>query len=460
MRATTEPLEGNLVRLSVEIDEPEFDQALGDVVRTLARQVRVPGFRPGKVPRKVLEARMGGAGALRAEALRESLPDFYARAVIDTELDPITRPEFDITAGQDGGAVSFDAVVQVRPLVAIPGYEGLRVTLPGLGVTDEEVQRQIDRLRENDAELEVVERPAIDGDLVTIDLHGNDASGAEVVGVDDYLYEVGSGSVVPELDPELHGAKAGAIVAFDAPNPNDPEQSVAFRVLVKEVKVKRLPEPTDEWAAESSEFSTLAALRADIEDRVRRVKLMQNQMALRQNSLEALSALVPDDEIPEVLVDAEVNERLHDLQHRLEAQKLGLTEYFQATGTSPDDLLATVRTDAHGAVKADLALRALVEAEELPLTEDELSAEISTMADRMGTTAADLRRQLDTAGRTGAVRSELRKGKALEWLLDHVDLVDEEGNPMSREELKMDASEEGTPRDGGDEGVEQSEESE
>ena len=161
--------------------------------------------------------------------------------------------------------------------------------MPGLDVTEEEVERQVDRLRENDAELEVVDRPAIDGDLVTIDLHGNDASGAEVVGVDDYLYEVGSGSVVPELDAELHGAKAGAILAFDAANPNEPEATVAFRVLVKEVKVKKLPEATDEWAAESSEFATVAELRADIEDRIGRVKLMQSQMALRQKTLEALA---------------------------------------------------------------------------------------------------------------------------------------------------------------------------
>src|SRR5271154_273789 len=125
MRATTEPLEGNLVRLSVEIDEPEFDKALGDVVRSLATQIRVPGFRPGKVPRKVLEARMGGAGALRAEAIRESLPDFYAQAVIESEIDPIDRPEIDITSGEDGGAVSFNATVQVRPVVSIPGYVGL-----------------------------------------------------------------------------------------------------------------------------------------------------------------------------------------------------------------------------------------------------------------------------------------------------------------------------------------------
>jgi trigger factor len=442
MRATTEPLEGNLVRLSVEIDEPEFDKALVGVVKNLASQVRVPGFRPGKVPRKVLEARMGGAGALRAEALRESLPDFYAQAVVDAEIDPIASPEIDITSGEDGGAVSFDAVVQVRPLVAIPGYVGLQVTLPGIGVSDEDVDRQVDRLRENDAELEVVGRPAIDGDLVTIDLHGNDDSGAEVVGIDDYLYEVGSATVTRELDEELRGAKSGDIVAFTSPAPGDGDEVVSFRVLVKEVKVKRLPEPTDEWAAESSEFATVAELRADISERVARVKLMQSQIALREKTVEAVANLVTDDEVPEVLVDAEVNERLHDLQHRLEERKLGLAEYLQATGRTPDELLAGVRVDAQRAVKADLALRALAEAEELTVSDEELDAEIATMAERMETTTSELRRRLDTAGRTGAVRSELRKGKALQWLLDHVELFDEEGNPMSRDDLTADAAQE------------------
>ena len=442
MRATTEPLEGNLVRLRVEIDEPEFDKALVDVVKTLASQIRVPGFRPGKVPRKVLEARMGGAGALRAEALREALPDFYARAVIDSEIDPIASPDIDITSGEDGGAISFDAVVQVRPTVSIPGYDGLQVTLPGIVVKDEDVDRQIDRLRENDAELELVGRPSIDGDLVTIDLHGNDESGAEVVGVDDYLYEVGSGTVTVELDEQLRGAKAGDILAFTSPAPGDEDEVISFRVLVKDVKVKKLPEPTDEWADESSEFATLAELRADISDRVARVKLVQSQMALREKTVEAIAGLVDDDDVPEVLVDSEVNERLHDLQHRLEAQKLGLGEYLQATGRTPEDLLAAVRVDAQRAVKADLALRALAEAEELGLSDEELDTEIATMAERMETTPAELRRQLDTAGRTGAVRSELRKGKALQWLLDHVELFDEEGNPMSRDDLKTDAAKE------------------
>jgi trigger factor len=442
MRATTEPLEGNLVRLSVEIDEPEFDRALVGVVKTLASQVRVPGFRPGKVPRKVLEARMGGAGALRAEALRESLPDFYARAVVDSEIDPIASPEIDITAGEESGGVSFDAVVQVRPVVSIPGYDGLQVTLPGLRVSDEDIDGQVNRLRENDAELESVGRPATDGDLVSIDLHGSDGSGAEVVGIDDYLYEVGSGTITPELDVELRGAKTGDILAFTSPAPGNEDEIISFRVLVKDVKVKKLPEPTDEWAAESSEFATVAELRADISDRMARVKLVQSQMALREKTVEAVAGLVDDGDVPEVLVDSEVNERLHDLQHRLEAQKLGLGEYLQATGRTPDDLLAAVRVDAQRAVKADLALRALAEAEDLAVSDDELDTEIATMAQRMETSAAALRRQLDTAGRTVAVRSELRKGKALQWLLDHVELFDEEGNPMSRDDLKIDAAKE------------------
>jgi len=442
IRATAEPLEGNLVRLSVEIDEPEFDKALVGVVKNLASQIRVPGFRPGKVPRKVLEARMGGAGALRAEALRESLPDFYAQAVVDAELDPIASPEIDITSGEDGGAVSFDAVVQVRPLVSIPGYVGLQVTLPGIGVNDEDVDLQVDRLRENDAELEPVGRPAIDGDLVTVDLHGNDDSGDEVVGIDDYLYEVGSGTVTRELDEELRGTKSGDIVAFTSTAPGDGDEVVSFRVLVKEVKTKKLPEPTDEWAAESSEFATMEDLRADISERIARVKLMQSQIALREKTVEAVANLVSDDDVPEVLVDSEVNERLHDLQHRLEERKLGLAEYLQATGRTPDDLLAGVRVDAQRAVKADLALRALAEAEELAVSEEELDAEIGTMAERMEMTPSELRRRLDTAGRTGAVRSELRKGKALQWLLDHVELFDEEGNAMSRDDLKTDAAQE------------------
>lgn len=450
MRATAEPIEGNKVRLSVEVDEPDVDKVLDDMVRQLSRQARVPGFRPGKVPRRVLEARMGGASALRGEALREALPDFYAQAVVDTDVDPIAPPEIDITAGEESGPLAFDAVVEVRPTVAIPGYNGLRVTVPSPAVRDEEVDAQVDRLRETDAELVTVGRPARDGDNLTVDLHATGGDGGELVSRDDFLYELGSGRVVPELDQQLQGSKVGDILTFSAAIPDG--NVASFRVLVKEVQEKKLPALTDEWAAESSEFSTVDDLRADLRSRLGRVKVVQTQLALRDSALAALVELVDDEAVPDVLVDEEVRQRVHDLGHRLEEQRIGIEQLLAATGRTGDDLLAEIRVDAVTGVKADLALRALAEAESLEVTEQEFDDELAATAERLGTDQEELRAQLDRAGRTVAVRSEQRKAKAMTWLLDHVELVDEEGNPVSRDDLRVDQGEvEGEAPETGDE---------
>jgi trigger factor len=443
MRATTESLEDSKVRLSVEVDETEVDKALDQTVRKMAREARVPGFRPGKVPRRVLEARMGGSAALRGEALREALPDFYAQAVTDAELDTIAPPEIDITGGEESGPVSFDAVVQVRPTVTIPGYSALRAVLPGLVVTDEEVTAQIDRLRENDGELVVVGRPAINKDNVTINIHGKNPAGVEVAGADDYLYEVGSGRVVAELDVALRGAKAGDILEFGASMPGadgEPDQ-VRFSVLVKEIKEKRLPELTDAWVSESSEFKTAAELEADIRNRMARVKVVQAQFALRERGMTELVELVEDDVVPQVLVDDELRERLHDLGHRLEEQKISFDQFLAATGRGGDDLVAELRVEALRAVKADLALRALADAEGIEVSDEELETALVAMAERLGVEPKALRKQVDRSGRTGAVRSEQRKAKALDWLLDNIELVDEAGNPISRDDLLVDQGE-------------------
>jgi trigger factor len=441
MRASSETIEGNKVRLSVEVDEPEVDKVIDEAIRTLSRQAKVPGFRPGKVPRQVLEARMGGAGALRAEALREAIPDFYAQALAETEVDPIAAPEIDITAGEQDGALSFDAVVEVRPLVAIPGYAGLKVTVPSPSVTDEEVDGQIDRLRETEAELVQVKRSARNGDHVTIDLHGTLPDGREVVGADDLLYEIGSGRVVPELDEQLRGAKVGDVLAFDAEPPAGAagdDAKVAFRVLVKEVQEKKLPEVTDDWAAEASEFSTVSELRRDLGDRLARVKVVQAQLSFRRGSVAALAELVDDAEVPALLVDEETRARIHDLGHRLEEQGLTVPQLLAATGRTEEELLEEVRGDARQAVREDLSLRALAEAEGLDVTDDEVEAEIDAMAKRLGSSAAEVRGRLTRAGRIAAVRSEQRKSKALAWLLDHVEVVDEEGTPVDRDVLRVD----------------------
>jgi len=454
MRATAEPVEGNRVRLSVVVDESEVDQALDATVRRLATQVRVPGFRPGKVPRQVLEARIGGASALRQQALSDALPDLYARAVVDTELDPIAAPEIDIKSGEDGGPVTFDALVEIRPTVSVAGYAGLEVTLPSIEATDEEVAAQIDRLREQSGELRAVDRAGRDGDHVSIDLHGTRQRG-EDLHVEDYLYEIGSGEPVVGLDEQLRGAKPGDILQFAAPVPAEgSEEEAQIRVLVKDVKEKVLPEPSDEWAAEASEFDTLEGLRDDVRGRLRQLKVVQAQLAMRERTVDALVGLVAEDP-PEALVEEEVRERLHDLGHRLEARRLSVEQFLQASGREEADLIAEIRADAARAVRLDLALRALADAEDIEVTDQELDEAVGEMAQQAGTSPADLRRRLDRAGRLPAVRSDRRKAKALTWLFDHVDLVDEDGKPLSRDVLHVDVAAQGAgeAESGGGEGT-------
>ncbi|HUY63620.1 MAG TPA: trigger factor [Acidimicrobiales bacterium] len=438
MRATVAPVEGNRMRLSVEVDEAEVDEALDATMRRLAREVRVPGFRPGRVPRPVLEARLGGPEVLRQQAINDALPDLYARAVVDTELDPITAPEIDLTSGEDGGPVRFDAVVEVRPTVAIPGYGGLVVTVPGTAVADEDVDAQLERLREQSGELVTADRAAGDGDYVTIDLHG-ERPGAEDLHVEDYLYEVGSGADIAGLDDQLRGAKTGDIVQFSSKLPGA-DDDAQIRVLVKEVKQKVLPDVTDAWASEASEFDTVADLRNDLRVRMGRMRALQAQMALRESALEALVELVQD-EPPAALVESELRERLHDLGHRLEVRRISLEQFLAASGRDEATLLAEIREEAARAVRVDLALRALAEAEGIEASDDDLDLALADMAEQAGTSVEDLHHRLEHAGRLPAVRSDRRKAKALAWLLEHVELVDEDGNPVSRDDLQVDTGE-------------------
>ena len=440
MRATSETVENNKVKLSIIVDEADIETALTSVVKTLGHQVRIPGFRPGKVPRKVLEARMGGAGALRAEALRESLPDFYAEAVITTEIDPISQPEIEITDGEESGPVTFEAIVEVRPEISVAGYNGLTATIPALEVSDVDIDAQIDRMRDNDGELVAVERAILSGDYVTLDLTGTDEEGETVAQADDYLYQVGSGTILPELDDALPGARPGQdLTVTGTPEGGTP---VTFAVTIKDAKEKVLPEVTDEWAAEASEFATVAELRADLADRMGRVRVVQGQMALREASLSALIELIDDNEIPEVMVDAEVQERIHDLGHRLEAQKLSIEQFLQATGQTGDDLIGALRAEAFRAVKVDLGLRAVVLAEQIEVTDEQLAEEIGRMAEQYSQTPAAIRQQLDQAGRTIEVKHALAKSTAANWLVENITIVDEQGKAIDRSLLTANVADE------------------
>jgi trigger factor len=459
MKSTVEPLEGNKVKLSVEVDASEFETAVDAAFKKIAREVRLPGFRPGKAPRKVLEARLGPLAG-REQALHDSLPEYYSAAVIEHDVDVIAPPEIDITGGQESGDIAFDAVVEVRPSIEVPGYGGLSVTLERPAVDDEAIDAQIDRMRDLDSTLEVVDRPVQEGDTVTIDIAGTlDGEPQSGLTADDYSYTVGSGAITPEVDEQLIDAKAGATLSFAATHPDpDEERELQFELAVKEVKEKVMPDLTDEWASEASEFETVAELRASLADRMGRVRKAQAQMALREKVGEALAALVTD-EIPEPMIGQEMQERLQDLAMRLQAQGMQLEQYLAMTGADPETFSQELRDTALQAVKVDLALRAVAEAEGLECTDDDLADDLEGVAARVGEGIDVVRERLERAGQMSAVRSDIRKRKALEWLIERVEVLDPEGATIDRSELELPSDEDEDEESATDEVVDTEEES-
>ena len=433
METTVEALEGNKVRLRVSVPAGEFETAIDAAFRKLAREVRIPGFRPGKAPRRLLETHLGTEVA-REQAIRDSVPEYYLKAVEAEELDAIAPPEFEITAGQEDGDVEFDAVVEVRPEVQIEGYDSLQITIEDPSVLDPEIDAQIDMLRERFADLEESTSPLAKGDYAQLNIKGY-VHDEEVPGLtaSDFLYEVGSDLVVPKLDEELEGKRPGDMLQFNDELParwgERAGQEVAFQVLVKETKKKVLPEADDEWAREASEFDSLVDLRADIRKRMESVRLIQANLAVRDKVLQAVGAKVAID-IPEPLIQQEMERRLHNLLHRLEEQGASVEQYLMATGVTQDQLIADVRLESTKAVKADLGLRAVVAAEQIIAGDDEVDAEIIRLAERSGRKPAQLRKEIERGQGLQAVRSELSRGKALQFLVDHATVVDEEGKPL------------------------------
>ena len=440
MHATTTTLENNHVKLVIEVDEPEMAEAIDAAAAKLSKQVSIKGFRKGKVPKNVLMAHLGGPSALRNEAIRDSIPDFYAHAVSDTLIDPIAQPDINITAGEEEGVLVFEADVEVRPEVSIAGHGDLRVTIPSPVVTDDEVNAQIDRFRETDAVLNEVDRPIVTGDLVSMDVHVEQvASEEDPLDMTDFMYTVGSGTITEGVDELIVGMKAGEEMKV---NGNVGQGAVAtYELSLKKVQERELPELNDEWVQENTEWQSADEMRDTIFAQMRRMRVGEAQRTQRDSVLVALSDLVSADVVPDALVQDETNERLHDLGHRLEQQKLNLETFLQVTNQSSDQLLETLRADAVRAVRIDLALRALVREENLEPTDEEVDEELATTAEAMKVSADRLRTNLRDTGRVVTFRAEVAKMKASRWLTDHVTYVDPEGIEIDPNLLKADESE-------------------
>ncbi|MFN8050640.1 MAG: trigger factor [Acidimicrobiales bacterium] len=437
MKSSIEPLEGNKVKISVTIEAEEFEPSIDAAWKTIAKEVRIPGFRPGKVPRKVLEQRVEPAYA-RSEAIQKAVPEFYFAAVRENDVDAIAQPELDITSGEEEGDVSFDAVVEVRPEIELSGYQGLSITIPSPHPADEDIADQIDRLRGQYGELVTVERPAASGDFVTIDIAGSqNGEAADGLTADDYSYEVGSGTIVPELDDQLRGLKAGESVEFVANHPQPDEPRIDFTVTVKEVKEKVLPDLDDAWISDATEFSSVDEFRDDVIERLTKVRKAQASMAVQSKLGDALAELV-EVEVPESLLGSEMRARLENLVGRLQQQGLSLETYLQVTGTEPATFSEDLRNDSHVAIKVDLALRAVTRQEGLVPSDDEVDDEVHKVAEQVGMDVERVRRELEAADQISAIRSDLGRRNALRWLTERIEILDESGLPVDRALLDLD----------------------
>lgn len=432
VKSTVEPLEGNRVKLSVNVDEAEFDKDIDAAFRKIAREVRLPGFRAGKAPRRVLEARIGIAPA-REQALRDSIPQYLAKAVREHDVDLIAAPEVQITAGEEDGPVGFDATCEVRPEITVPGYDGLRVELPSPSATDEEVDEAIQAQLRRHGQLTDVDRPAARGDYVTLDLAAT-RDGEEVAGLntEDWSYEVGQGWVADDFDDQLIGASAGDELEFTT-TPKGTDEPADFVVTVGAVQELVVPELTDDFVAENvADADTVEEWRAKLAEQLSESKLNAARRELVGRVTEALTSLT-EIEPPKSLVDGDLQRRIEATVRQFQAQGISVDQWLSVTGQSPDEFVESMRGASEQAVRVDLALRAVAAAEQLDADEGDLTAEYERVAMQVGEKPNKVRKAYEQNDLVPELVANIRKSKALDWLLHHVELVDPDGNPLDRD---------------------------
>lgn len=436
MQSTITPAEGSTVKIVMDIDETELEPSLNAALSKISKDVRIPGFRKGKVPRKVLEAKLGHS-YIRAEAINEAVPGFLEEAIRSNDLDVIATQKVDVKSGEEAGPIVLEADVELRPQVNIAGYKGVKVVIPSPEVTDDDVNDQLKRLREQFGELAEVEAPIEDEHQVSIDVKAE--RGGEHISdldVEDFLYKVGGDTFIPGLDEALRGHSVQEEVTFEVPAPEGSEEGpITCTVSIKKVNKLLLPEMNDEWASEASEFETLAELESSIREQLKGSKKSRAQLQFRDRALQGLVELMDLEEVPQVLVQQEFDALLRDFSSRLEAQGIQLEQYLSITGTTSDQLVNQLLTDAQNQAKVDLVLRALVREDEVKVDPDDLAKEIERYAEAAQIDPAEFRERITENGQIKAVELEMAKSKALNQFLEYVEIEDEDGNPVSHDFL-------------------------
>lgn len=423
MSAKFEKLEGNRGVLTIEVDAEKVNEGLDAAFKKVVKQVNVPGFRKGKMPRGMFEKRFG-VESLYQDAVDYLLPEAYASAIDETGIEPVDRPEIDVEQIEKGKSLIFKATVTVKPEVKLGEYKGLEVKPLDTNVTDEDVNSELTSLQERQAELAVKEEgKAENGDTVVMDFEGFvDGEAFEGGKAENYSLELGSGQFIPGFEDQLVGTAAGESKDVEVTFPEEYHAAelagkpATFKVTVHEIKTKQLPELDDEFAKDADEeVETLDALKEKIKTRLEESKKHEAEHHVRDTVVEAAAANA-EVEIPSVMVDTEVDRMMQEFEQRLQMQGMNLELYFQFSGQDEAALRDQMKEEAGKRVRVNLTLEAIAKAENIEVSDEEVTEELNKMAEMYNMSADQIKQAL---GSLEGLKADLQIKKAVDFLVEN-----------------------------------------
>ncbi len=460
MKSAVETLSPTRAKLTVEVPFEELKPSLDKAYQAIAKQINVPGFRRGKVPPMVID-RQVGRGAILNEAINDALPQLYIQAMQDNDLQPLAQPEIEVTRIDDNESLEFTAEVDVKPEIELPAYDDLSAQVDDVAVTDADVEEQVEALRERFATLVDVERPAVDGDFVVIDLvarqDGETVEGAELSGMS---YKVGRGGMLDGLDEALVGMEADEEKTFTSQLVGGDlvGQDVEVTVKVTKVQEQELPDLDDEFAQLASEFDTVEELTEDVRERLGRGKRLEQAAAARDAVLEALLERV-DVPLPETVVTDELNSRRSNVEQQLAYAGLTLDKYLEEEGQTEEEFEADLERRVRDAVVAQLLLDEVAEKEELGVSQEELQEHLVRRSQQSGEDPQAFINHMLEHNHIPEMVQEIRRAKALARLVESATVTDASGNVVELKNLRPDGTIGEPAEDGASEVVESSSES-
>ena len=424
MSVKVEKLEHNMAKLTIEVPTEELEKAVEKVYQSQKKNISIPGFRKGKVPRTMVE-KMYGAEIFYQDAANEIIPDAYEAALKEVEEEIVSMPEVDVVQMKKGEPFIFTAEVALKPEVKLCQYKGVEVDKIDVTVSDEEVEAEIEKEREKNARtVEVTDRAVKDGDTVSLDFEGFvDGAAFEGGKGENYPLTIGSGAFIPGFEEQLVGTEIGADVEVNVTFPEDYQadnlagKAAVFKCKVNEIKEKQLPEVDDEFASEVSAFDTLEAYKADLKQNLEDKKFKEAKSAKTDAVIDAIIASSEMD-IPEAMIKTEQRQMLNDFAQRMQMQGLSMEQYFQFTGTTADMLMEQSKPQAEQRIKTSLVIDAIVAAENIEATEEEFAEELKTMAEVYQMEEDKIVETLGEQGKA-SVMKDIKAKKAAEFVTEN-----------------------------------------